>query len=80
MQFTDDAKDFFLRQDFEMVYSCLMSDSKSEIAIILKDIFDQRPKVCHVREWPEYIQIDNVDITILINGLISNCGCILVQE
>jgi hypothetical protein len=75
-----ETKDYFIKQELSKLIQILNWNELQEYADILIEIQSKRPKVYVVRNWPDEILLNGVDIMIMINGIISNLGCEIVVE
>lgn len=78
------TKEWFLEQSIDACLECLTFCEYFEVAAILKEIKEKRPKVYVVHEWPETLLVcsdkGELDIMPYVNGLIDNANCELVIE
>ncbi|MDD5650624.1 MAG: hypothetical protein PHF86_09445 [Candidatus Nanoarchaeia archaeon] len=78
------TKEWFLEQSIEACLECLTFCEYFEVAAVLKEIKEKRPRVYVVHNWPETLLVHSekgeLDIMVYVNGLISSVNCELVVE
>lgn len=79
-----ETAEFMLNKATESCLRALVLTENYAISTVLGDIWEKRPKIYVVSEWPEELLIESengpVDIMVFVNGLIMNLGCHLVVE
>ena len=80
----NETADFLLNKVVENCLKSLIYTKNYAISVVLGDIWEKRPKIYVVHEWPEELivmtETGEVDLMVYVNGIILNLGCQLVVE
>lgn len=77
--------EFYLNKAIENCLKSLIYAENYTMSVILGDIWEKRPKIYVVHDWPEHFFVINsefqeIDLMIYVNGIIKGLGCQLVIE
>lgn len=75
-----ETKEYFLKKELSVLIQILNWNELQEYADILLDIQAKRPKIYVVKNWPDEIMIEGIDVMVLINGMVMNLGCEIIVE
>ena len=81
----NETAEFLLNKAIENCLISLICTENYAISVVLGDIWEKRPKIYVVHEWPEELIVmtesgEEVDLMVYVNGIILNLGCQLVVE